>query len=81
MASIMFAKNAILAGENEIVVAGGMENISNLHDVLTEKKVSFHISDWHLSDDENYTAAGKAIVARRKSMIFSVDLSLKRDNA
>ena len=28
MASIMFAKNAILAGENEIVVAGGMENMT-----------------------------------------------------
>ena len=47
--------------KRDLFVAGGMENIANLHDTLTEKGVKFHISDWHLSDDKNYIAAEKAI--------------------
>ena len=47
--------------KRDLFVAGGMENIANLHDTLSRKGVDFHISDWHLSDDENYTAAEKAI--------------------
>lgn len=47
--------------KRDLFVAGGMENIANLHDTLNRKGVDFHISDWHLSDDENYTAAEKAI--------------------
>lgn len=47
--------------KKDLFVANGMEDIANLHDVLSSKKVDFHISDWHLSDDENYCAAEKAI--------------------
>ena len=47
--------------KRDLFVAGGMENIANLHDTLSRKGVDFHISDWHLSDDKNYTAAEKAI--------------------
>ena len=47
--------------KKNLFVANGMEDIANLHDVLSSKKVDFHISDWHLSDDENYCAAEKAI--------------------
>ena len=47
--------------KQDLFVANGMENIANLHDILTEKSVNFHISDWHLSDDQNYLAAEKAI--------------------
>ena len=47
--------------KRNLFVAGGMENIANLHDTLTEKGVKFHISDWRLSDDKNYLAAEKAI--------------------
>ena len=47
--------------KRDLFVAGGMENIANLHDTLSGKKVNFHISDWHLSDDKNYIAAEKAI--------------------
>ena len=47
--------------KRDLFVAGGMENIANLHDTLSGKGVDFHISDWHLSDDKNYIAAEKAI--------------------
>ena len=47
--------------KRDLFVAGGMGNIANLHDTLYAKDIDFHISDWHLSDDENYTAAEKAI--------------------
>ena len=39
--------------KRDLFVAGGMENIPNLYDVLSTKSVDFHISDWHLSDKEN----------------------------
>ena len=47
--------------KRDLFIAGGMENIANLHDTLSKKGVNFHISDWHLSDRENYLAAEKAI--------------------
>ena len=47
--------------KRDLFVSGGMENIANLHDVLSKKGVDFHISDWHLSDEKNYIAAEKAI--------------------
>ncbi len=52
--------------KRDLFVSGGMENIANLYDVLSEKKVDFHISDWHLSDDQNYIAAEKAIENGKK---------------
>lgn len=47
--------------KRDLFIAGGMENIANLHDTLTSMNIDFHISDWHLSDDENYLAAEDAI--------------------
>ena len=47
--------------KKDLFISNGMEEIPNLHDVLSRKNVKFHISDWHLSDDENYLAAEKAI--------------------
>ncbi len=47
--------------KSNLFTANGMEDIDNLHDVLSAAGVDFHISDWHLSDDENYSAAEKAI--------------------
>ncbi len=47
--------------KRDLFISGGMGNIANLHDVLSKRGVKFHISDWHLSDDENYLAAEKAI--------------------
>ena len=38
-----------------------MEPAENLYDTLSKMDVPFHISDWRLSDDENYIAAEKAI--------------------
>ncbi len=52
--------------KRDLFVAGGMENIANLHDTLSGKNISFHISDWHLSDSENFLAAKRAIEDGRK---------------
>ena len=47
--------------KKNLFIANGMAPIANLHDVLSAKGKNFHISDWHLSDHENYLAAEKAI--------------------
>ena len=47
--------------KKNLFIARGMDDIDNLHDVLSRKKINFHISDWHLSDAENYLAAEKAV--------------------
>ena len=47
--------------KRDLFIANGMENIPNLWDTLKSQGVDFHISDWHLSDSENYFAAAKAI--------------------
>ena len=47
--------------KKNLFIAKGMDDIANLHDVLSAKQVKFHISDWHLTDAENYLAAEKAI--------------------
>ena len=52
--------------KQDLFIAGGMGNIANLHDSLSKKGVDFHISDWHLSDSENYIAAGNAIEEGKK---------------
>ena len=52
--------------KRDLFVAGGMEKIANLRDILSAKGVPFHISDWHLSDKENYLAAEKAIEEGKK---------------
>lgn len=52
--------------KQDLFTARGMGNIANLHDTLSAKGVDFHISDWHLSDNENYLAAEKAIGEGKK---------------
>ena len=47
--------------KQDLFIAHGMGDIANLHDTLRAKGVNFHISDWHLSDDENFSAAQQAI--------------------
>ncbi len=55
--------------KRDLFVAKGMGNIDNLHDVLSRKKVNFHISNWRLSDEENFSAASKALEAG-KNFLF-----------
>ena len=61
--------------KKNLFIANGMDGIANLYDVLSEKGVNFHISDWHLSDEENYLAAGKAI-ENGKNFLFVYTASL-----
>ena len=59
----------------DLFIANGMGDIANLHDVLSAKNINFHISDWHLSDDENYLAAARAI-EEGKDFLFVYTASL-----
>ena len=61
--------------KKNLFIARGMDDIANLYDVLSEKGVDFHISDWHLSDDKNYLAAEKAI-EDGKNFLFVYTASL-----
>ena len=61
--------------KRDLFIAGGMEEIANLHDTLSAAKVKFHISDWRLSDNENYLAAEKAI-ENGKKFLFVYTASL-----
>ena len=61
--------------KKNLFIAGGMDDIANLHDVLSAKGVAFHISDWHLSDDANYLAAERAI-ENGKNFLFVYTASL-----
>ena len=59
----------------DLFIANGMGDIANLHDVLSAKNINFHISDWHLSDEENYLAAARAI-EEGKDFLFVYTASL-----
>jgi predicted AlkP superfamily pyrophosphatase or phosphodiesterase len=52
--------------KKDLFVKGGMEDIPNLHDTLSEMQIPFHISDWHLKDDDNFTEAEKALSQGKK---------------
>ena len=52
--------------KQDLFVADGMAPSANLYDTLSKMDVPFHISDWHLSDDENYIAAETAIENGKK---------------
>ncbi|MBR2873976.1 MAG: alkaline phosphatase family protein [Lentisphaeria bacterium] len=61
--------------KRDLFIANGMEDIANLHDTLSAKKVKFHISDWHLSDSENFKAAEDA-VEKKCNFLFVYTASL-----
>ena len=50
MKSIMLARNAILCGENEIVVAGGMESMSTAPYLLEKARFGYRYGDGKLVD-------------------------------
>lgn len=50
MSAIMCARNAILAGENDIVVAGGIENMSRAPYFLQKARTGYRLGDGALVD-------------------------------
>lgn len=42
--------------KNDLFVPGGLSPVKNLADVLEEKKIDYHISNWRLSEEENINA-------------------------
>lgn len=61
--------------KRDLFVANGMGDIANLCDTLIARGINYHISDWHLSDAENYLAAEKAI-ENGKNFLFVYTASL-----
>lgn len=55
--------------KRNLFLPGGMETVGNLADALQAASVDGHISDWHLSDAENF-ARGVAAVAQGKRFVF-----------
>ena len=47
--------------KKDLFAPHGLDNVENLRDMLEKSGVSFHISDWRLSDEENVTLARKAV--------------------
>ena len=66
MAAIMFGKNAILAGENEVVVAGGMENMTKAPYLLEKARSGYRYGDGQIIDhmvrDGLLDAYGKCVM-------------------
>tara|TARA_B100001758_G_scaffold247628_2_gene266258 strand:- start:11342 stop:12520 length:1179 start_codon:yes stop_codon:yes gene_type:complete len=50
MKSIMLAAQTIISGDNDIVIAGGMENMSNVPHYLTKGRVGQKLGDMNLID-------------------------------
>ena len=47
--------------KKDMFLAGGMEQVENLRDVLDASGIKFHIADWHLNDEENILLGRDAI--------------------
>lgn len=50
MAAVMLAKNAILAGENEVIIAGGMESMTNAPYLLDKARHGYRFGDGKIID-------------------------------
>ncbi len=66
MASIMMGKNAILAGESEVVIAGGMENMTKAPYLLEKARSGYRYGDGQIVDhmvrDGLLDAYGKCVM-------------------
>jgi len=43
--------------QKDVFIPGGLEPVKNLADILEEKKMQYHISNWRLSEEENIQQA------------------------
>ena len=68
--------------KRNLFIPGGMESIGNLADLLARSGLSHHISDWHLSDAENFAiGAEKARKGTDFIFLYTAELdSLRHDN-
>ena len=56
--------------KDDIFAKNGLAPCMNLRDVLEEKKISYHISDWRASEEENLMTAGTAMAAEKPTFMF-----------
>ncbi len=66
MTAIMLGKNAILAGENDVVIAGGMENMTKAPYLLEKARSGYHYGNGEIVDhmvrDGLLDAYGKCVM-------------------
>ena len=55
--------------KKNLFVPGGMDSVENLADALAKVGIPHHISDWHLSDAENF-AIGAEKARKGTDFIF-----------
>lgn len=61
--------------KQDLFLPGGMAPLENLADLLLQSRVRFHISNWRLSDEENFRAAERALAdGRRFLFIYTAGL-------
>ncbi|MBR6057154.1 MAG: alkaline phosphatase family protein [Victivallales bacterium] len=56
--------------KDDIFAKGGLLPCKNLRDILEEKKIPYHISDWRKSEEENLAAATAAIIEEKVEFMF-----------
>ena len=56
--------------KDDIFAKGGLAPCANLRDVLEEKKIPYHISDWRASEEENLSAAKDALTDGKVEFMF-----------
>ncbi|MBR4254520.1 MAG: alkaline phosphatase family protein [Lentisphaeria bacterium] len=56
--------------KQDIFAPHGLAPVKNLRDVLTESGVPFHISNWHLTDDQNISEAKRLLEEERTEFFF-----------
>jgi acetyl-CoA C-acetyltransferase len=66
MTAIMLARNAIICGENEVIIAGGMEHMSNAPYLLEKARFGYHFGNGvivdHMVNDGLLDAYGKHVM-------------------
>ena len=56
--------------KDDIFAKGGLTPCTNLRDVLENKKIPYHMSDWRASEEENLTAAETALTEGKVEFMF-----------
>ncbi len=62
--------------KRDLFLPNGMEDVENLADYMERNKFSYHISNWHLSEQENLSIAMENIKSQDKDFIFIYTASM-----
>ncbi len=62
--------------KTDLFVPGGLSPVKNLADILEEKKIPYHISNWRLSEEENIQALVDDVVSEKIDFAFLYTASM-----